>query len=75
MSRLYPPTADAAYRIVIERLQTDGATVYLTKTYGPYSTLGAARARLTHEIGDATRFSRRARGRIERSELNWKVIA
>lgn len=61
------------YRVTIEHLYADGNGSYLQRTYGPYTTLGAAKSQETRLLRMARAESKKASSFIEESWLEWEV--
>jgi hypothetical protein len=69
MSRKMPAANTETFRVTISTTDKYGRTT--TETYGPYATLGAAKASITRETdwpGSTSTFL------IERAELNWTEV-
>jgi hypothetical protein len=62
---------DEVYRVRIDHLYADGVGSYLTQTYGPYTTLTAAKTQAGRLLKEARRDSKKAQATIEASRLDW----
>jgi len=63
------------YRVAILHMYADGSDHYLKRTYGPYTTLKAAKSQETRLLRMATTDSKKAESYIEEAWLEWEVYA
>jgi hypothetical protein len=61
------------YRVNIEHLYADGNGSYMLQTYGPYTTLAAAKAQETRLLKQAQLGGKKASSFIEESWVEWEV--
>lgn len=62
---------DKVYRVHIFHYYADGSESYLTQTFGPYTTLTAAKTQAGRLLKEARRDSKKAQATIEASSLDW----
>lgn len=62
---------DRVYRIHIHHYLADGSESYLTETFGPYTTLTAAKSQTGRLLKEARRDSKKAQATIEAAALDW----
>ena len=72
MTRESKPT-NYVYRVTIEHLYADASDHYLQRTYGPYTSLTAAKSQETRLFRMATAGGKKANSFIEESWLEWEV--
>jgi hypothetical protein len=72
MSRKSPWT-NYVYRVNIEHLHADGIGHYMLSTYGPYTTLAAAKAQETRLLGMARHGGKKAKSFIEEAWVEWEL--
>lgn len=61
------------YRVTIEHQYADGVGHYQKRTYGPYTTLKAAKSQETRLMRMATTGGKKANSYIEESWLEWEL--
>jgi hypothetical protein len=72
MSRESKPT-NYVYRVTIEHLYADGSGHYMERTYGPYTTLTAAKSQQTRLLNMARMGGKKANSYIEEAWLEWEL--
>lgn len=63
------------YRVTIEHLYADGDGSYMTRTYGPYTTLAAAKSQETRLLRMARAGGKKAGRYIEEAWLEWELTS
>lgn len=66
---------DKVYRVRISHLYADGNGSYMRQTFGPYTTLRAAKAQASRLLKNATSDYKKADAVIEESQLDWNPSA
>ena len=72
MTRQSKPT-NYIYRVTIEHLYADGSGSYMDRTYGPYTTLTAAKSQQTRLFRMAQHGGKKANSYIEEAWLEWEL--
>ena len=73
MSKLFRGDGETLYRVVVDHWLADMSSVYLSQTFGPFATLGAAKATVTRDSSWWGRGGKKFTARIEATTTNWWV--
>jgi hypothetical protein len=64
----------AVYRVHIDYLYADESGSFMTRTFGPYSSLATARSQASRLRSNVTREGRKATARIESAHTYWEQV-